>query len=266
MVRRYHEGWTSGRYDDAIGLLAPTLTVEVPINAYPTAESFAQALRGFGSLVTSVELLAEMSDGNEAMLLYDLRVEQLGQLRVAEHFTVADGKIARLRQIHDTAPVRAAGLAREGAPGETANGPAVDQDYARELSFACAPERVFNALTTLEGLSRWWTSRPSGQPGPGGDLELVFARHEQKIVLHVDEVVDGSRVVWTCTTHTGHPEWEGTKIVFELIEDQEKNGTLRFRHMGLTPNLSCYRTCEPGWDYFLASLLSWAEHGTGTPY
>jgi ketosteroid isomerase-like protein len=107
VVRRYHDGWTSKNYEQAIDLLAPTLKVEVPINDYPTAESFAQALRSFGNLVTSVDLLSELSDGDEAMLLYDMQVEQLGTLRVVEHFTVADGKIARLRQIHDTAPIRA---------------------------------------------------------------------------------------------------------------------------------------------------------------
>ncbi len=93
-------------------MLAPTLQVEVPINHYPTADSFAQALESFGKLVTRVDLLSQMSDGREAMLLYDMEVEQLGALRVAEHFTVADGKIVRLRQIHDTAAIRAAGAAR----------------------------------------------------------------------------------------------------------------------------------------------------------
>jgi ketosteroid isomerase-like protein len=117
VVRRYHQGWTRGDYQQAIGLLAPTLKVEVPINDYPTTESFATALRGFGELVRSVELLSEMSNGDEAMLLYDMQVEQLGRLRVAEHFTVADGKIARLRQIHDTVPVRPASL---GPATETA--------------------------------------------------------------------------------------------------------------------------------------------------
>jgi hypothetical protein len=110
VVRRYHEGWTSGNYDQSIELLAPNLKVEVPINEYPTAESFAQALQGFGEMVNRIDLLSEMTDGDEAMLLYDMQVNQLGQLRVAEHFTVADDKIVRLRQIHDTAPVRAAGL------------------------------------------------------------------------------------------------------------------------------------------------------------
>jgi hypothetical protein len=110
VVRRYHDGWSSGNYDQAVNLLAPTLTVEVPINDYPTAESFAQALRGFGALVSRVALLAELANDNEAMLLYDTEINGLGQLRVAEHFTVTEDKIVRLRQIHDTAPVRAAGL------------------------------------------------------------------------------------------------------------------------------------------------------------
>lgn len=44
------------------------------------------------------------------MLLYDMNVSGLGTMRVAEHFTTSNGKIVRLRQIHDTAPIRAAGL------------------------------------------------------------------------------------------------------------------------------------------------------------
>jgi hypothetical protein len=34
----------------------------------------------------------------------------IGVLRVAEHFTVANGRIRLLRQIHDTAALRAAGF------------------------------------------------------------------------------------------------------------------------------------------------------------
>jgi len=107
---RYHRAWTSKRFDDAAALLAADLKVEVPINSYPTRESFAQALAAFGGMAERVELLAEFANGPEAMLLYDMVVPPLGTLRVAEHFTVHGGKIWRLRQIHDTAPVRAAGF------------------------------------------------------------------------------------------------------------------------------------------------------------
>jgi hypothetical protein len=111
IVREYHDAWTGRNFDRAAALLADTLAVEVPVNDYPTAESFAAALRNFGSMVTGVDLLAAMSSGPEAMLLYDLDVQRLGRLRVAEHFTVGHGQITRIRQIHDTAAVRAAGLA-----------------------------------------------------------------------------------------------------------------------------------------------------------
>ena len=111
IVRAYHDAWTREDYARARALLADTLTVEVPVNDYLTAESFTAALESFGSMVSNVELLAAMSDGNEAMLLYDLVAGPVGKLRVAEHFTVGGGRITRIRQIHDTAAVRAAGLA-----------------------------------------------------------------------------------------------------------------------------------------------------------
>jgi uncharacterized protein YciI/ketosteroid isomerase-like protein len=114
VVRRYHAAWTSKRFDEAVALLDGELEVEVPINEYPTTESFAEALEAFGSVVEHVELLSETSAGDEAMLLYDMEVQGLGELRVAEHFTVTEGKIVRLRQIHDTAPIRAAGFASTG--------------------------------------------------------------------------------------------------------------------------------------------------------
>jgi hypothetical protein len=41
---------------------------KVPINDYPTTESFAEALRGFGSLVTHVDLLSALAGDGEAML------------------------------------------------------------------------------------------------------------------------------------------------------------------------------------------------------
>jgi len=111
IARAYHHAWTTKDFAGAAALLAPTLVVEVPVNHYPTAESFAAALASFGSMVTEVDLLAALSTDHEAMLLYDLDVDRLGTLRVAEHFTTGGGKITRIRQIHDTAAVRAAGLA-----------------------------------------------------------------------------------------------------------------------------------------------------------
>jgi ketosteroid isomerase-like protein len=110
IIRVYYDAWTAKDFDLAASLLAGDLKVEVPVNEYPTTGSFAAALRSFGSMSTRAELLAAMSAGPEGMLLYDMDVPGLGTLRVAEHFTVQDGKITRIRQIHDTAALRAAGF------------------------------------------------------------------------------------------------------------------------------------------------------------
>lgn len=110
IVREYHDAWTRKDFDRATALLSSGLDVEVPINDYPTTASFAAAVASFGSIVRNVDLPSAMSEGSEAMLLYDLEAVGLGTMRVAEHFTVKAGRIARIRQIHDTAAVRAAGL------------------------------------------------------------------------------------------------------------------------------------------------------------
>jgi ketosteroid isomerase-like protein len=110
VIRGYYDAWTSGEFGTAASLFVPDLVVEVPVNDYPDASSFAAALEGFGSLSTRTELLAEMHAGRWGMLLYDMDVPGLGTLRVAEHFTVENGKITRIRQVHDTAALRAAGF------------------------------------------------------------------------------------------------------------------------------------------------------------
>ena len=110
IAHAYFRRWTEQRFEDAIALLDASLVVEVPINDYPTRESFGQALAGFGAIVERVEMLSELGDDEEAMQLYDMQVAGLGTMRIAEHFTVRDGKIVRLRQVHDTASLRAAGF------------------------------------------------------------------------------------------------------------------------------------------------------------
>lgn len=112
VARRYHQAWTSKNYDAAGRCLAPELETDVPLNAYANAAQFVEALAGFGPLVTSVDLLAELGDNDEAVLLYDLELAPIGRLRVAEHFTVSDGRITHIRHVHDTAALRAAGFGR----------------------------------------------------------------------------------------------------------------------------------------------------------
>jgi hypothetical protein len=117
VVRGYHRAWNDRRFADASRYLGEHLDVEVPINEYPTRASFIAAVERTREMTSRVEVLAEFAGPDEAMLLYDMTLP-FGTMRVAEHFSVHDGRITRIRQIHDTAAIRAALLASRGTAAE----------------------------------------------------------------------------------------------------------------------------------------------------
>jgi ketosteroid isomerase-like protein len=111
VARSYYQAWTTNDFDRLSPLLADDLEIEVPINAYDSKAHFLDAVVMTATMTSSVELLAEFGTADEALLLYDMTLP-IGSLRVAEHFTVAGGKIRRIRQVHDTVALRAAGFER----------------------------------------------------------------------------------------------------------------------------------------------------------
>jgi hypothetical protein len=75
---------------------------------YAGRDDFADAVARFGGLADQVDLLAEFGSTTQALLLYDMHTQPFGTLRVAEHFTIGDGLIRRIRHVHDTAALRPA--------------------------------------------------------------------------------------------------------------------------------------------------------------
>jgi uncharacterized protein YndB with AHSA1/START domain len=249
VIRAYYDAWTTRDFDRAACLLAEGLTVEVPVNEYPTTASFAAALEAFGSVTTSAELLAAMSEGAEGMLLYDMDVLGLGTLRVAEHFTVGNGKITRIRQVHDTAALRAAGFAADAG------------GYTQRLVIRAPREDVFDAIATARGPAHWWTEQVTGSAAVGGQLRFGFAGLDEQMVMRVTASQRPSAVGWSCVGHTRNGEWTGTQLTFELTAHGPQACQLDFRHTGLPAE-----AVAAGWRHFLASLAAYAESGTGTPF
>lgn len=115
LARAYHEHWRGGRFDLAADLLDETVQIETPINSYAHKADFVAALASFGVLVAETTNFIELAGGNDVVQVYDMEITGLGKIRIAEHFVVSDGKITHLRQIHDTAVLRAAGFDRQAS-------------------------------------------------------------------------------------------------------------------------------------------------------
>ena len=133
--------------------------------------------------------------------------------------------------------------------------------YARQLTIHAAADRVFDAIATLDGLRRWWTTIVTGSAVPGGTLRFGFAGLDEQIVMHVDAVRPRSAITWSCVAHTRDDEWTGSTVRFILADRRPQACELSFRHTGIARTL-----VAGGWEHFLASLAGYAEHGTGSPY
>ena len=135
-------------------------------------------------------------------------------------------------------------------------------DYHADLTIKAPLDTVFAAVSSVEGLSGWWTRDTGGSPEPGGELRFAF--RDGVAVMRVEDRTPALEQ-WTCLGHTGQPEWEHTTVTFQLTEIGPAVTRLRFTHGGLRPQLDCYGQCSAGWNYLMGSLASFAETGTGYP-
>lgn len=110
VVTNYFNAWSNKNFDEAASYLSDSIVIETPINHYPTKESFMQAVQFTAMGVSSINQLASFGKDSDAMLLYDMVLNPLGTIRVAEYFKVTDGKIVQISQIHDTYELRKAGF------------------------------------------------------------------------------------------------------------------------------------------------------------
>jgi uncharacterized protein YndB with AHSA1/START domain len=138
-------------------------------------------------------------------------------------------------------------------------------DYAAHMTVGAPIEAAFAALSTVDGLRRWWTEHTDGSAGPGGKLRFEFPKYEITKFMRVEESTRPTLVRWICT-ECSLPEWVGTELTFELAEAGPDRTELRFTHGGLKPQLECYGSCSAGWNHYLGSLTSYLDTGAGQPY
>ncbi|WP_029432476.1 SRPBCC domain-containing protein [Blastococcus sp. URHD0036] len=123
-----------------------------------------------------------------------------------------------------------------------------------------SPERVYEALTTLDGLSGWWAEKTTGETDVGGVIQFRFG--PGGIDMRVAELDPGRLVRWEVAD--GPAEWIGTTVRFDLRQDGDWTIVL-FRHEGWREPVEFMHHCSTKWATFLVSLKQLLETGTGAP-
>ena len=123
-----------------------------------------------------------------------------------------------------------------------------------------SPEQVFEALTTILGLSGWWAERTTGNTEVGGVIEFRFipGGFDMKVL----ELVPGKLVRWEVVG--GPDEWIGTTVQWELRQDGDFTIVL-FRHEGWREQVEFMYHCSTKWGTYIMSLKQLLETGVGAP-
>ncbi len=138
-------------------------------------------------------------------------------------------------------------------------------DIVQELTIAATPETVFTAITQQDDITRWWANDVTAEPTIGSLAAFRFDNGEVMTMEIIDLAV-GKKVSWLVRQAPQYAHlWEGTTITWDLA--RASTGTrVRFGQHGFAVVNDGYEQTRTGWDYFLGSLKSYLETGTGTPY
>jgi uncharacterized protein YndB with AHSA1/START domain len=130
-------------------------------------------------------------------------------------------------------------------------------DIRHRVGITAQQHRVYEMLSTKEGLAEFWT-RVEGDSGVGGKLSFFFANREPSAVMEVVELSPDDRVQWRCVE--GPPEWVGTTVTFDL-KDSSGETVVLFTHANWREPIEFMHHCSTKWATFLIGLRSGLEDG-----
>lgn len=99
------------------------------------------------------------------------------------------------------------------------------------MKIHASAERVYEALTTADGLRNSWTRDAVLDSKIGGSGEFGFYEHKVVTQVKVDELKPPGRAVCTTVSSSAPGDWVGTTITFDL-RAEGAHTLLSFAHRG----------------------------------
>ena len=136
-------------------------------------------------------------------------------------------------------------------------------DILHEVVIEKQPKDVYKALTESDAIKHWWTTHAKAEPKENSMAEFGFYDGSMIFKFNIDELDAGKKVYWS-VVDGGPPDWAGTRVTWDLSQD-EKGTKVLLGHRGYQTTEGSFASVSYNWAYFLASLKSYLETGEGTP-
>ena len=123
-------------------------------------------------------------------------------------------------------------------------------------------EEVFRAISTIEGLSNWWTVQSSGSDELDGEIQFDFGDYIGPTMKVITKEAS-SRVQWECIK--SEHGWNGHIFTFDVDRNEGKT-RVRFEHSGWNVQDDFHALCTFSWGRYLESLRQYCQTGTGEAF
>jgi len=131
------------------------------------------------------------------------------------------------------------------------------------IKIRAAQDKVYQTVSTAEGIRNWWTRDAAFDPKVGGVGEFGFYGKRLVIKVKVAELTPPAHVAWEDISSTGGG-FDGTTISFDLKSD-EGITSLLFAHRGFKTGGDNIASATTRWGFYLLSLKRYLETGKGSP-
>ena len=133
-------------------------------------------------------------------------------------------------------------------------------DIMHLIKIHASSERVYQAITTADGIRQWWTRDATIEPQVGAVGVFGFNGRRFVAKVTVEQLNPAARVRWK----VANSAWQGNDIEFNLKADGNDT-TLLFAHRGFPRADEGYASATTRWGFYLLSLKRYLQTGKGTP-
>lgn len=144
---------------------------------------------------------------------------------------------------------------------KTKAGVTVAVGLTKEILVKTPIARLFQAVSTANGLGKWWSYNISGPDWENGEVVLKWPRSGHYARVRLARLSAPSFVEWSIIEHDPFNELTGTAIQFTLAAQVSDKVKLVFRQVGLVPECNCYEACSNAWDYLVGQIKKLVEQG-----
>jgi len=124
-------------------------------------------------------------------------------------------------------------------------------------------DKVFEAISTPQGLNDWWTLRCDGKPALGEKYNLYFAE-EYDWFAKISKFSENAIIEFTMKE--AMEEWLPTRFGFILKEENTNRTYVQFYHTNWKNVSQEFRIASYCWANLLRQLKQYLEQGIITPF